>query len=325
VGGFPAARLTDPTVHGGVIVVGCPTVLINNLPASRIGDTHVCPMVTVLVPHVGGPLILGSLTVIVGGVPQSRVTDMLICIGPPDAVVNGSPNVMVGMAGAAGGLGAVLGAALAGLKNFLGGYPKAVLQPDGTIATQYSPNITVEGTPDFQAKAIRDLNLIAGTPSGKKLLASLNSSGKHLRIHIDTAGGNGPGNWAWTDPPPKGKHAPGYLRKDGKPGDPADTQVGYDPDRTSLSGPPGSPYNSAKWAQPPNRPADVGLFHEMTHADDMEHGKLDNSDGTNTGPMAGTPISNSELRAAGITPYDKEDYSENTYRSDRGVAQRDFY
>ena len=29
IGGQPAARLGDSTAHGGVIVVGCPTVLIN--------------------------------------------------------------------------------------------------------------------------------------------------------------------------------------------------------------------------------------------------------------------------------------------------------
>ena len=28
IGGLPAARMGDPTVHGGVIVMGCPTVLI---------------------------------------------------------------------------------------------------------------------------------------------------------------------------------------------------------------------------------------------------------------------------------------------------------
>jgi uncharacterized Zn-binding protein involved in type VI secretion len=28
IGGRPAARMGDPTVHGGVIVAGCPTVLI---------------------------------------------------------------------------------------------------------------------------------------------------------------------------------------------------------------------------------------------------------------------------------------------------------
>jgi uncharacterized Zn-binding protein involved in type VI secretion len=28
IGGLPAARLGDPTAHGGVIILGCPTVLI---------------------------------------------------------------------------------------------------------------------------------------------------------------------------------------------------------------------------------------------------------------------------------------------------------
>jgi len=28
IGGMPAARVTDMTAHGGVIVLGCPTVLI---------------------------------------------------------------------------------------------------------------------------------------------------------------------------------------------------------------------------------------------------------------------------------------------------------
>lgn len=29
IGGRPAARMGDPTAHGGVIVLGCPTVLIS--------------------------------------------------------------------------------------------------------------------------------------------------------------------------------------------------------------------------------------------------------------------------------------------------------
>lgn len=66
------------------------------MPAARIGDNHVCPMVTVLVPHVGGPLALGQPTVLVGGMPQSRVGDMCVCVGPPDAVAMGSPTVLVG-------------------------------------------------------------------------------------------------------------------------------------------------------------------------------------------------------------------------------------
>jgi len=319
---LPAARIGDPTIHGGVITVGCPTVLVGGMPAARIGDMHTCPMVTGTVPHVGGPLVLGAFTVLVAGPPQSRQTDMLVCVGPPDTVAMGEPTVLVGTTGMGGMVSAVLGGVLAGLKNFVGGYPRAVLQPDGSYVTEYNEFITIEGTPEYQAKVIRDLDIISKTPSGQRLLESMAKSGKKCRIHTD----QGQGNWAWTDPPPpSGPNPPGYLRSDGTPGTGADTEIGYNPDRTSLTGPPGSPYNTAAWAQQPNRPADVGLFHEMVHADDMMHGRLDSRQGTNTGPLAGSPVANSELRAAGLGPYQGESYSENTYRQDRGLAQRDFY
>lgn len=92
----PAARLGDPTVHGGVIIVGYTTVLIGGQPAARVGDMHTCPMVTGLVPHVGGPVALGSTTVLIGGMPAARVGDMVTCVGPPDAVAMGCPTVLIG-------------------------------------------------------------------------------------------------------------------------------------------------------------------------------------------------------------------------------------
>ena len=64
-------------------------------PASRMGDMHVCPMVNILVPHVGGPIMLGSFNVITGGQPQARVTDICLCIGPPDMIALGSATVQV--------------------------------------------------------------------------------------------------------------------------------------------------------------------------------------------------------------------------------------
>ena len=66
------------------------------MPAARIGDLHVCPMVDVLVPHVGGPITLGDFTVLTGGMPQARVTDMLTCVGPPDMIAMGSFTTFVG-------------------------------------------------------------------------------------------------------------------------------------------------------------------------------------------------------------------------------------
>lgn len=60
IGGLPAARITDKALCVGppdVIVKGSATVLINNLPAARIGDTTA---------H-GGVIVVGCPTVMIGG------------------------------------------------------------------------------------------------------------------------------------------------------------------------------------------------------------------------------------------------------------------
>ena len=66
-------------------------------PAARVGDMHVCPMVTGVVPHVGGPILPpGAPTVLTVMMPQARVGDMCTCVGPPDAIAIGSSTVLVG-------------------------------------------------------------------------------------------------------------------------------------------------------------------------------------------------------------------------------------
>ncbi len=58
---------------------------------------HTCPMVTVLVPHVGGPILPpGCPTVMIGGLPAACLGDMLTCVGPPDTIAMGSGTVMIG-------------------------------------------------------------------------------------------------------------------------------------------------------------------------------------------------------------------------------------
>lgn len=65
--------------------------------AARVGDPHVCPMVTVLVPHVGGPVLPpGAPQVMIGGMPAARVGDMCVCAGPPDVIALGSTTVLLG-------------------------------------------------------------------------------------------------------------------------------------------------------------------------------------------------------------------------------------
>ncbi len=58
---------------------------------------HVCPMITVLVPHVGGPILPpGCPTVLIGELPAARATDLAVCVGPPDIIAMGCPTVLIG-------------------------------------------------------------------------------------------------------------------------------------------------------------------------------------------------------------------------------------
>jgi uncharacterized Zn-binding protein involved in type VI secretion len=65
--------------------------------AARLGDMHVCPMVTGLVPHVGGPILPPcEPTVLIGSQPAARLGDLCTCVGPPDPIAIGSATVLIG-------------------------------------------------------------------------------------------------------------------------------------------------------------------------------------------------------------------------------------
>lgn len=65
-------------------------------PSARLTDSHTCPMVTGVVPHVGGPIVApGAPTVLIGGLPAARVSDQCVCVGPPDSIVKGSAKVFI--------------------------------------------------------------------------------------------------------------------------------------------------------------------------------------------------------------------------------------
>jgi uncharacterized Zn-binding protein involved in type VI secretion len=65
-------------------------------PQARLGDMHVCPMVTGVVPHVGGPILPPcAVTVLVCNMPAARVGDMATCVGPPDVIALGSFTVLI--------------------------------------------------------------------------------------------------------------------------------------------------------------------------------------------------------------------------------------
>lgn len=70
------------------------------MPAARITDMHLCPMVTPGVPpipHVGGPIVKpGCPTLLIAMMPSATLTSMCVCVGPPDIVIKGSATVLMG-------------------------------------------------------------------------------------------------------------------------------------------------------------------------------------------------------------------------------------
>jgi uncharacterized Zn-binding protein involved in type VI secretion len=50
-----------------------------------------------LVPHVGGPVLPpGMPTVLISGRPAAVLGGMCTCVGPPDSIVLGAMNVLIG-------------------------------------------------------------------------------------------------------------------------------------------------------------------------------------------------------------------------------------
>ncbi len=66
---------------------------------ARLGDMHVCPMVTPAVPpvpHVGGPILPPcAFRVLIGNRPAAPVGNTALCTGPPDFLLKCNPRVLV--------------------------------------------------------------------------------------------------------------------------------------------------------------------------------------------------------------------------------------
>lgn len=66
-------RITDVTDHGGVIVTGASTMVVEGQPTSRIGDSHLCPA------HGLNAIVTGAAKKIVEGRATSRIGDVTAC------------------------------------------------------------------------------------------------------------------------------------------------------------------------------------------------------------------------------------------------------
>lgn len=282
-------------------------------PAARVGDLHVCPMITPSVPpvpHVGGPILpIGVPTVLIGSMPAAVMGTMCLCVGPPDMIVKGSMGVLISGRPAArmGDMTLHGGSIVIGFPTVMigemgvgapGDFAITVVPPSlwdmlmNNPATIKYGNIEIKpdpNDPSFQGKVLGDLMTINSTPSGHKLLQSLNDSGK--KVSIEKYTGTSPN--ATT-----GYYTSAQRKADGTPGTPSDSWIAYDPDISKLND-----ANPAMTAPPP-----IWLAHELSHADHATHGTIANGSSDNDGltdPATGQPVpeQNEELNTAGIPPH----------------------
>ena len=88
-----AARMFDPTSHPGLVMQGSPNVLIENLPAARATDKHVCLLPPLAGPHPPSPIAKGSATVLINNLPAARQGDTAGCGAP---ILKGALTVLIG-------------------------------------------------------------------------------------------------------------------------------------------------------------------------------------------------------------------------------------
>src|SRR5215472_9033337 len=103
----PAARITDPTTHGMPLAAGpgSVNVLIGGLPAWRaLIDQHACPAVSITGADGVGMVMLGSPTVLINNMMACRLGDIVmeipgLALGPVNPIIMGEPTVMIGEVG----------------------------------------------------------------------------------------------------------------------------------------------------------------------------------------------------------------------------------
>lgn len=97
--GLPAAKAAEEATKATVA-----SVMGNLITSAAMGaDIHMCATLLPIPPHGPGVVIDGSSTVLINGLPACRMGDTIVeAVGPPNKIVSGCVTVMIG--GGAGGM-----------------------------------------------------------------------------------------------------------------------------------------------------------------------------------------------------------------------------
>lgn len=149
---------------------------------------------------------------------------------------------------------------------------------------KYGKAITIDGSDDFKKKTKECLDAINKTPTGAKMLKSIEDSGQKVTFQ-ETSNGNS------ATPDDRSK---AQRKADGTPGAGTGSTVKYNPNKTQIGD------GSEPWM---TRPPCVGVAHELVHV-------YHSANGTNDFTQKG------EDMAVGNAPYDTEPVTENKMRDE---------
>ena len=183
----------------------------------------------------------------------------------------------------------------------------------GLVVAEYHGGIVIKGAKDFVEKTRLGLDEIARVPTGGRLLRSLASRGFTVTLvpssRINEAR---PDNYRAAVAPGKSlkwRDESGRERSIRGEGGGSNVTVRYNPDLSIVG-------LAAPWQRQP--PA-IWLAHELIHADDAAHGRMD--------PEMIDGVRNYERQAIGLPPYETKEFTENRLRAEWGEPQppRPFY
>ena len=70
--------------------------MVGGRPAWRtLVDSHACPLSDGPKPHVGGVVLVGSTVVLINNIPAARMGDLIVESGPSNAIISGAVKVII--------------------------------------------------------------------------------------------------------------------------------------------------------------------------------------------------------------------------------------
>ena len=93
--GAPAAKAAEETAKSAA--ASAMGSMISGLASGSGADIHMCPIPLPIPPHGPGVVINGSATVMINNLPACRQGDTIVeAVGPSDSIAMGCPTVLIG-------------------------------------------------------------------------------------------------------------------------------------------------------------------------------------------------------------------------------------